>query len=93
MQADAEQHGRVVCAWKKIIVVFSRKLYWLDGGGKQVPRKVAVMNLDGSDPRIIAQDSLNQLNFLHLDITRQMLYWSEGFAQMVSEKSLHCCRN
>ena len=74
------------CLW---LCLSHSKLYWLDGGGSRVPRKVAVMNLDGSEPGIIAQTNLNQLNFLNLDVTQQTLYWSESFAQTVACFSLH----
>ena len=60
-----------------------RKLYWLDEGGLGVPRKVASMNLDGSEPTVLLSDGLGHVDKITCDNTNQALYWTEGYSQKV----------
>ncbi len=60
------------------------KLYWLDEGGQGVPRKVASMNLDGTDSQIVTQSDLQMLDFITINTTSQELYWTEGTSSKVS---------
>ena len=65
---------------------FYRKVYWLDEGNTGIPRKVASVNMDGSDPQIILKDDLQQVGRIAIDIENQVLYWTQPSGQKVSNK-------
>ena len=75
----------ICCSYSNIFCY--SKLYWLDQGGPGVPRKVARMSLDGSDPEVLVKDNLQHLDFLTIDIDKQVLYWSESLGQRVSHSN------
>ena len=66
-----------------VLVSSISKVYWLDEGGSGVPRKVASVNMDGSNPQILVRDDLFSLGYLALNMEDEVLYWSEGGAQKV----------
>ncbi|KAG1701225.1 Low-density lipoprotein receptor-related protein 2 [Nymphon striatum] len=55
------------------------RLYWLDEGGVGVPRKIASVNMNGSDSKILIKDQLGNLECLTIDMPTKKLYWSESF--------------
>ena len=57
-----------------------------------MPRKVASVNMDGSNPEILVRDNLFSLGYLALDMEQEILYWSEGGAQKVLQSwpSIKC---
>lgn len=54
-------------------------VYWIDDGGGHVPKKIAEVKMDGSDPRILIQDNLNDPGYLTKDPKEAVLYWSESY--------------
>lgn len=63
--------------------VFS-KLYWLDQGSHGISAKVGEAWLDGSEPRQLYPADPSTTDTLTLDTNRQVLYWTEGLNQQVS---------
>ena len=59
------------------------KLYWLDEGNTGIPRKVASMNMDGTNPQILVRNDLQQLGRIAIDIPNQVLYWTQPSGQKV----------
>lgn len=51
------------------------KLYWLDEGGFEVPRKLAKANMDGSQPRVLFTGIGRPLS-VTIDLANKQLYWS-----------------
>ena len=56
----------------------------MDNGGSGVPRKVARMNMDGTNPEILVSTDLQSVNYLAIDRGQQVLYWTQGSAQLAS---------
>ena len=54
------------------------KLYWLDQGGPKVPPKIGKANMDGSSPSILLSKNLSHPEFLTLDLTNDMIYFSSS---------------
>ena len=42
------------------------------------------MNLDGTEPQVLAKDSLNQIVKIACDVDNKVIYWTEGYLQKVS---------
>ena len=66
-----------------VMCISCRKLYWLDEGNTGIPRKVASMNMDGTNPQILVSDNLQQLGRIAIDIPNQVLYWTQPSGQKV----------
>jgi len=59
-------------------------LYWADAGGRGVPIKIASVNLDGSESKVIIKNRLNKVVKLACDNENKVLYWTEGLLQKVN---------
>ncbi|CAH1789469.1 unnamed protein product [Owenia fusiformis] len=64
------------------------KLYWLDAGGVGVPKKVAKMNLDGSEAAIIIKTDVISLKYITIDTASQTLFWSDASKQTIEKYSI-----
>ncbi|KAK9680220.1 Low-density lipoprotein receptor domain class A [Popillia japonica] len=53
------------------------KIYWTDEGGYGVPEKVAKVNMDGSDPKILVDDV--KPDAITIDIDRKIIYFSTQY--------------
>uniref|UniRef100_T1IUN7 EGF-like domain-containing protein n=1 Tax=Strigamia maritima TaxID=126957 RepID=T1IUN7_STRMM len=52
------------------------KLFWLDEGGPGVPAKVARVDMDGKNPKILAQEGIVHPEFITADLKNKRLFWS-----------------
>ena len=66
------------------------KLYWLDQGGPKVPPKIGKANMDGSSPSILLSKNLTHPEFLTLDLTNDMIYFSSSNDAKVGDLTLFC---
>ncbi|XP_013407657.1 low-density lipoprotein receptor-related protein 2-like [Lingula anatina] len=64
------------------------KVYWLDEGFASVPRKVASMYMDGSNPTVLVSDNLFEFGYITLDAANQALYWSQGSHETIEKYDL-----
>lgn len=62
---------------------YCSKLYWSDQGTDGIQMKIAVMNMDGSNPTILVNSGLRKPEYIALDTKNDMLYWSDPFYQRV----------
>ena len=62
-----------------------RKLYWADKGGNSIQPKIAVMNMDGSQPRTINKRRVEVPEGLAIDRSNNDLYWSDSGKGWVSD--------
>ncbi|CAG5126006.1 unnamed protein product, partial [Candidula unifasciata] len=54
-------------------------LYWGDGGVPGVPAKIGVMDMDGSNPRVLLSVGIRNPAYLTLDTQSQSLYFTDTF--------------
>lgn len=59
-------------------------VFWLDRGGGAADIKVARAGLDGSNPLVIANNDLSELDHITLDTTNQRVYFSEAKAGRIT---------
>jgi sugar lactone lactonase YvrE len=60
-------------------------LYWADKGGNSIQAKIAVMNMDGSQPRTINKRRVEVPEGLAIDRSNNDLYWSDSGKGWVSD--------
>ncbi|XP_071103874.1 low-density lipoprotein receptor-related protein 2-like [Haliotis cracherodii] len=100
MKMDGDQHYRKIilsntgkatdCARPFSLAAdpIKGKLYWSDQGTDGIQMKIAVMNMDGSNPTILVNSGLRKPEYIALDTKNDMLYWSDPFYQRISRHSL-----
>uniref|UniRef100_A0A2C9KAN0 EGF-like domain-containing protein n=1 Tax=Biomphalaria glabrata TaxID=6526 RepID=A0A2C9KAN0_BIOGL len=54
-------------------------LYWGDGGVPGVPAKIAVVEMDGSNPRVLLSAGIRTPMYMTLDTQSQSLYFTDTF--------------
>ncbi|XP_035827354.1 low-density lipoprotein receptor-related protein 2 [Aplysia californica] len=54
-------------------------LYWGDGGVLGVPAKIAVVEMDGSNPRVLLSAGIRSPSYMTLDSSSQSLYFTDTF--------------
>ncbi|GFN87816.1 low-density lipoprotein receptor-related protein [Plakobranchus ocellatus] len=54
-------------------------LYWGDGGVPGVPAKIAVVEMDGSNPRVLLSMGIRSPSYMTLDAETQNLYFTDTF--------------
>ena len=58
-------------------------MYWGDGGVLGVPAKIAVIEMDGSNPRTLLSNGIRSPSYMALDYTSQSLYFTDTFNRRV----------
>lgn len=59
-------------------------LYWIDVGGQDVPHKIASVNLDGSEPKVLWKQNLLHVDEIAIDIENRRLFWTNAGMRSVS---------
>lgn len=62
-----------------------RLLFWLDEGGKGQPRKIGRAYLHGSSPKAIVTERLAKLDFITIDPTKEVIYYTESESGTVNK--------
>lgn len=65
-----------------IVCLFCRQLFWTDEGGYGVPAKVARVNMDGSQPIILAED-VDKPEAITIDLESNLVYFSTQYPPQV----------
>jgi len=66
------------------MIFVCRKLYWADQGGFGVPAKIAVVDMDGSNPMILVDKDIDRPEAITVDVENKKLYFSNQFPGYVS---------
>ncbi len=53
------------------------EIYWIDAGLGAVPKKIAAVRLDASEPRIIIKDDLNQPGSIFYHASSRRIFWTD----------------
>ncbi|XP_072435639.1 low-density lipoprotein receptor-related protein 2a isoform X3 [Chiloscyllium punctatum] len=76
---------------KGIVVDPARgKLYWTDQGTDSgIPAKIASAYMDGSNPRVLFTNDLDQVEFISIDIKARRLYWAVSGTGVIERGDLN----
>lgn len=69
------------------MMMFHRKLYWVDEGGFGVPPKIGRVDMDGSNP-IVLRDHLTRPEAITIDLDEKQIYFSTQYPSKVRDKSI-----
>ncbi|XP_041374759.1 low-density lipoprotein receptor-related protein 2-like [Gigantopelta aegis] len=64
------------------------KLYWSDRGSRGLTMKIASMNLDGTDPKVLVNAGIRNPVYLACDTKNNMLFWADRFYQRIDRYSI-----
>ena len=59
-------------------------------GGQDVPHKIASVNLDGTDSKVLHKEDLLHADELAIDLENNRLFWTNAGLRSVSLCMLYC---
>ena len=66
-------------------IFFSLSLiYWGDGGVLGIPAKIGVVEMDGSNPKVLLTNGIRSPSYMTIDTLTQSLYFTDTFNRRVS---------